>query len=124
VAATKVVDRGVVLPFTVHTALLLITPAPSKFEPVMVNVRSGLPATALVGEIELIEAGPDEAVTGNATEIDFKKGTSPIGSPVCTNTCAVVGLVNRAAGSTAASCVLLSKVVAKRVLIPFTDHTA
>jgi hypothetical protein len=100
-------------------------PAASKFEPMMLSVRSGLPATALVGEIELIEAAPGGAVvTGNLTEFDFERGMSPIGSPVCMNTCAMAEFSNKAAGITAASCVRLSKVVAKRVLIPFTDHTA
>ena len=97
----------------------------TKFDPVTVRVRSGLPTTALVGEIELIEGTPGEGVvTLKLTEFDFLSGRSPIGSPVCTNTSAVPGLLNKAAGITAVSWVLLTKVVASKVLLLFTDHTA
>ena len=89
-----------------------------------VSVRSGLPATALMGEIELIENGPDEVVvTLKVIEFDFKKGSDPIGSPVSTNTLAVTGLANSAAGITAVSSVLLTKVVSKNVSLPLADHT-
>ncbi len=54
---TKVVINGViVVPFVDQTTLLRTTPLPSKFDPVIVRVRSGLPGAALVGEIELIES--------------------------------------------------------------------
>ena len=93
-----------------------------KFDPVTVSVRSGLPATALVGEIEIDPAGG--VVTLKLTEFDFLSGTSPIGSPVCMNISAVPGLCNKAAGITAMSLVLLTKDVARRVLLPFADRTA
>lgn len=77
-----------------------------------------------MGEIELIENGPDEVVvTLKVIEFDFKKGSDPIGSPVSTNTLAVTGLANSAAGITAVSSVLLTKVVSKNVSLPLADHT-
>jgi hypothetical protein len=35
-----------------------------RFDPVMCSVRSGLPATALVGKIELIESDPEDGGGG------------------------------------------------------------
>ena len=62
-------------------------------------------------------------VTVKLIEFDFEKGRDPTGSPVSTNTPAVTGLANKAAGITAVSCVLLSKVVCKKVSLPFADQT-
>jgi hypothetical protein len=50
VLLTKVVANGVLVPFADQTAWLRICPPP-KFDPLIVRVRSGLPTTALVGEI-------------------------------------------------------------------------
>jgi hypothetical protein len=62
-------------------------------------------------------------VTVKSIEFDLVKGRDPIGSPVSTKTWAVTGSVNRAAGITAVSCELLTKVVDKKVSFPFTDQT-
>src|SRR5271167_181682 len=84
---TNVVLNSVKEPFKVQTALLRIKPAPSKFDPEMVRIRSGLPVAALEGESEEIEAKPDEGLlTLKPTEFDFERGVSPIGSPVSTST--------------------------------------
>jgi len=53
----------------------------------------------------------------------FERGTDPIGSPVSTSTLATTGLASNVAGITAVSSVLLTKVVAKNVSLPFTDQT-
>jgi hypothetical protein len=74
-----------------------------KFDPITVSVRSELPATALVGEIELIEGGPNGGVTVKLTEFDFARGMSPIGSPVSTTTSAVPAVFSNAAGTIAMS---------------------
>jgi hypothetical protein len=75
-----------------------------KFDPVTVSVRSELPATALVGEIELIEGGPNVVVPMlKLSEFDFARGMPPIGSPVSTNTWAVPAFFNNAAGTIAES---------------------
>ena len=50
-------------------------------------------------------------------------GKDAIGSPVATDTLADTGLASKAAGITAVSSVLLTKVVAKNVALLFTDHT-
>jgi hypothetical protein len=46
------------LPFADHAAWLRLCGSPRKFDPVKVSLRSALPATALVGAIELIDT-PD-----------------------------------------------------------------
>ena len=61
-------------------------------------------------------------VTVKLIEFDFEKGRDPIGSPVSTNIWTVIGLANKGAGITAVSCVLLSKVVCKKLSPPLTDH--
>src|SRR5262245_53609643 len=48
------VDKIVFFPFANQTACLMLCGRPVKFDPVIVSVRSGLPATVFVGEIELI----------------------------------------------------------------------
>ena len=76
----------------------------TKFVPMIVSVTSGLPAAALVGEIELIESDPCEiGVTLNSTESEAKRGLSPILSQICTEIWAVAGLFNKVAGTIAVS---------------------
>jgi len=94
-----------------------------KFVPVTVKFKSGLPATTVAGESELIDSGPGGGLaTIKVNEFDFVRGMSPIGSPVSTSTCTMPAIFNNAAGATAVSRLLLLKVVAKRVSEPFADH--
>jgi hypothetical protein len=95
-----------------------------KFEPVTVNVRAALPATALVGEIEVIEGDPGGFLTLKVTEFEYPLLTPSIGSQFCTDTWAVTGLLNSAVGITAVSRLLLTKVVTNGVVVvPFVDQT-
>ena len=104
---TNVVLNGVMEPFEVQTALLRIIPAPSKFDPETVRIRSALPVAALEGESEEIEATDEGLLTVKPIEFDFER-VSPIGSPVSKSTWAMTGLVSNAAGTTAVSRVLLT----------------
>jgi hypothetical protein len=54
VELTDDVDNIMFAPFVVHTARLMLCVPAARFVPVIVRLRSGLPAIALVGEIELI----------------------------------------------------------------------
>ena len=99
----KVVAKEVLLPFADHTTPLRLSMLLPNPEPITVNVRSGLPAMILMGEIELMEKPNEVAVTIKSTESDFDGGKEAFGSPVSTNTLAVVGLDNKAAGMTAVS---------------------
>ena len=63
-------------------------------------------------------------MTPKLTESDTASATSPCLSHTSTCTLAVTALVNKAAGTTALSGVLLIKVVANDVLLPLADHTA
>jgi len=99
----KVVANEVSLPFADHRTKLSLCGLLSNPEPMTVNVRSGLPAMTLEGEIELMENADEVALTLKSTEFDFEGGKDAIGSPVITNTWAVIGLANRAAGMTAVS---------------------
>jgi hypothetical protein len=89
----------------------------------MVSVRSGLPRDALVGETEIWGPG-GPGVTLKKIGFDFTGGTDPLRFPVSTNTWALTGLLNKAAGTTAASIELLTKVVDKTLSLPFTSQTA
>lgn len=61
VLRTEVVAKYVFEPLTDHTARL-VRGVPARFDPVIVKVRSELPADALVGEIALMETDPDEGL--------------------------------------------------------------
>src|ERR1700741_4200200 len=96
----------------------------SALSPFMVATNCSVPfgpSVTKVGEIDAALAFLE--VTLKLTEFDVVK-TSPMGSPVCTNTSATTGFTSKAAGTTAESCVLLKKVETKKVLLPFMTHTA
>ena len=57
------------------------------------------------------------------TELDCTSGADPAGSPVSTKTSARAGVLNREAGTSAVSIELLTNVVVKTLLAPFTDQT-
>ena len=60
---TKVVDSGVSMPPCDHTTVQWWANV-KVFDPAIVRVKSGLPTTALVGEIEMFpDAVPEESVT-------------------------------------------------------------
>src|ERR1700749_191991 len=106
------------------TAPSSTTQVASALPPPIVNANCRTPFGPSVseeGETETLFGS--DAVTLKLTEFDFERGPSPMGSPYCMNTCAVSALLSKAAGTTAVSCVLLREVVAKIVLVPFTDHT-
>jgi hypothetical protein len=67
-------------------------------------------------------------VTAKLIEFDFGYPSNPsdadISSPVSTDTWAVAGSLNKAAGMTAVSSVLLTNLVLRKVSTPFTDHIA
>ena len=70
---------------------------------------------------------PDEMpaageLTLKLTEFETEVGVSLSKYHVCTDSLAVVGLSNKAAGITPVNRVLLTKVVAKEVSLPFTDQ--
>jgi hypothetical protein len=87
----------------------------------MVRVRSGLPGSALAGDTEIWGPG-GPGVTLKKIGFDLTAATE--GSPVSTSTWAFTGLLNRAAGITAVSIVLLTKVVVKTLSLPFATQTA
>ena len=76
-----------------------------------------------MGEIELTDSDVGGVVlTPNSIDCDLERATDPVGSPVTTDTLAVTGFANKAAGITAVMSVLLTIVVAKKVSLPFVDH--
>ena len=90
----------------------------------MVSVRSGLPGDAVVGETEIWGPG-GPGVTLKKIGFEFTGGTDPLGLfTVSTNTSALTGLLNKAAGMTAVSIELLTNVVDKTLSLPFTSQTA
>jgi hypothetical protein len=100
-----------------------------KFAPVTVSVRSALPSAALAGDSDVMASLSASKVMTVKITASVTATTSalrmPLDSPakVRTNTFALPGLVSRAAGTTAMSCVLLMNCVANFVLTPFIDHT-
>src|SRR5215472_16840554 len=63
-------SREMLLPCEVHTTLLCITPTPSKPVPVIVSARSGLPATALTGDNELIDSASEGGAGGGGDGVE------------------------------------------------------
>lgn len=89
-------------------------------------VTSGLAADTVEGEIEEIDGtgvwgGVD--VTRNGTELDVATRVFSIMSRVSTRTLAVTALLRRAAGTSAVSCELLTKVASNGVSTPPCDHS-
>jgi hypothetical protein len=121
---TKVVASWWLVPFAMNTTQVVSWgPTLTKPVPVMVTVRSGLPAKALAGETELSVRAAVPVTTLKATLSDLANGAEATGSPVSTKMSAVRGFTIRLAGTTAVSWEKLMNVVDKAVSLPTMENT-